>query len=184
MALNYVICCVENASCMLQTENPILRSCSISEKLNQTAASWIWNESKMARGRKSNSIKQSDFTNSTNPQDLERRLFVGNLPTDHMTREEMEEIFSKYGKIRALSMYHGYGFVQYDRLEDVQAALDGEKGRLYKGYRLESMSRFLLAHRLQKKEVLLWKEESGYINKAVERRNMNKASSRSSPTRR
>lgn len=60
----------------------------------------IWNESKMARGRKSNSIKQSDFTNSTNPQDLERRLFVGNLPTDHMTREEMEEIFSKYGKIR------------------------------------------------------------------------------------
>ncbi|KAM4891474.1 nuclear receptor coactivator 5 isoform 1-T1 [Sylvia borin] len=113
----------------------------------------------MARGRKSNSIKQSDFTNSTNPQDLERRLFVGNLPTDHMTREEMEEIFSKYGKIRALSMYHGYGFVQYDRLEDVQAALDGEKGRLYKGYRLD-------------------------INKAVERRNMNKASSRSSPSRR
>ncbi|XP_068556199.1 nuclear receptor coactivator 5 isoform X2 [Anas acuta] len=77
----------------------------------------------MARGRKSNSIKQSDFTNSTNPQDLERRLFVGNLPTDHMTREEMEEIFSKYGKIRD-------------------------------------------------------------INKAAERRNMNKASSRSSPARR
>uniref|UniRef100_A0A8C4VQH5 Nuclear receptor coactivator 5 n=2 Tax=Gopherus TaxID=38771 RepID=A0A8C4VQH5_9SAUR len=77
----------------------------------------------MARGRTSNSIKQSDFTNSTNPQDLERRLFVGNLPTDHMTREEMEEIFSKYGKIRD-------------------------------------------------------------INKAAERRNMNKASSRSSPSRR
>ncbi|XP_030318766.1 nuclear receptor coactivator 5 isoform X2 [Calypte anna] len=113
----------------------------------------------MARGRKSNSIKESDFTNSTHPQDLERRLFVGNLPTDHMTREEMEEIFSKYGKIRALSMYRGYGFVQYDRLEDVQAALDGENGRLYKGYRLD-------------------------INKAVERRNMNKASSRSSPARR
>ncbi|KYO28594.1 nuclear receptor coactivator 5 [Alligator mississippiensis] len=113
----------------------------------------------MARGRKSNSINQSDFTNSANPQDLERRLFVGNLPTDHMTREEMEEIFSKYGKIRALSMFHGYGFVQYDRLEDVQAALDGEKGRLFKGYRLD-------------------------INKAAERRNMNKASSRSSPGRR
>ncbi|XP_054029318.1 nuclear receptor coactivator 5 isoform X2 [Dryobates pubescens] len=113
----------------------------------------------MARGRKSNSIKQSDFTNSTNPQDLERRLFVGNLPTDNMTREEMEEIFAKYGKIRALSMYHGYGFVQYDRLEDVQAALEGEKGRLYKGYRLD-------------------------IKQAVERRNMSKASSRSSPARR
>ncbi|CAM2102168.1 unnamed protein product [Caretta caretta] len=123
------------------------------------ATSCIWNENKMARGRMSNSIKQSDFTNSTNPQDLERRLFVGNLPTDHMTREEMEEIFSKYGKIRALSMFHGYGFVQYERLEDVQAALDGEKGRLFKGYRLD-------------------------INKAAERRNMNKASSRSSPSRR
>uniref|UniRef100_K7G5I3 Nuclear receptor coactivator 5 n=1 Tax=Pelodiscus sinensis TaxID=13735 RepID=K7G5I3_PELSI len=128
-------------------------------KPNAQHNSCIWNENKMARGRTSNSIKQSDFTNSTNPQDLERRLFVGNLPTDHMTREEMEEIFSKYGKIRALSMFHGYGFVQYERLEDVQAALDGEKGRLYKGYRLD-------------------------INKAAERRNMNKASSRSSPARR
>ncbi|XP_010080786.1 PREDICTED: RNA-binding protein Raly-like [Pterocles gutturalis] len=110
----------------------------------------------MTRGRKSNSINQSDFTNSTNPQDLERRLFIGNLPTDHMTREEMEEIFSKYGTIRALSMYHGYGFVQYDRLEDVQAALDGEKGRLYKGYRL-ALNRWVdYSLQILKKQ---WKEE-------------------------
>lgn len=46
----------------------------------------------------------------------------------------------------ALSMYHGYGFVQYDRLEDVQAALDGEKGRLYKGYRLGKENRSLLSY--------------------------------------
>lgn len=46
-------------------------------------------------------IASNRATSLTAPiQDLERRLFVGNLPTDHMTREEMEEIFSKYGKIR------------------------------------------------------------------------------------
>uniref|UniRef100_A0A8C5R507 Nuclear receptor coactivator 5 n=1 Tax=Leptobrachium leishanense TaxID=445787 RepID=A0A8C5R507_9ANUR len=98
-------------------------------------------------------------TNSDDPSDLDKRIFVGNLPTSTMDRKEMDGLFSKYGKIRGLSMFNGYGFVQYDRVEDAEAAVKGEKGRKYKGYVLD-------------------------INKAAERRIMNKAPSRSSPPRR
>lgn len=38
-------------------------------------------------------------TNSQNPRDMERRIFVGNLPTSLMDRKDMEELFSPYGKI-------------------------------------------------------------------------------------
>ncbi|KAM3921331.1 nuclear receptor coactivator 5 isoform 2-T2 [Leptodactylus fuscus] len=56
-------------------------------------------------------------------------------------------------------MFHRYGFVQYERKEDADAAIEGERGRVYKGNRLD-------------------------VNKAAERRNMYKPPSRSSPSRR
>ncbi|XP_069608297.1 nuclear receptor coactivator 5 isoform X2 [Ranitomeya imitator] len=56
-------------------------------------------------------------------------------------------------------MFRRYGFVQFERIEDADAAVAGEKGRRYKGSILD-------------------------INKAAERRNMHKASSRPSPPRR
>ncbi|XP_068119459.1 nuclear receptor coactivator 5 isoform X2 [Hyperolius riggenbachi] len=56
-------------------------------------------------------------------------------------------------------MFRGYGFVQFKLEEEADAAVKGENGRVYKSYRLD-------------------------INKAAERRNMNKGRSRSSPTRR
>ncbi|XP_077315367.1 nuclear receptor coactivator 5 isoform X1 [Lithobates pipiens] len=100
-----------------------------------------------------------NLTKSEDPKDLDRRIFVGNLPTDQMSRHDFETLFSKYGAITAVSMFRGYGFVQYERKEDADAAVKGENGQLHKGYRLD-------------------------INKAVERRNMNKGPSRSSPSRR
>ncbi|CAH2302486.1 Nuclear receptor coactivator 5 [Pelobates cultripes] len=98
-------------------------------------------------------------TNGDDPSDLDKTVFIGNLPTISVDRKEMEEMFSKYGKISGLRMFRGYGFVQYEREEDAKAAVQGEKGRTYKGHRLD-------------------------INKAAEGRNMNKAPSRSSPSRR
>ncbi|XP_042197660.1 nuclear receptor coactivator 5 isoform X3 [Callorhinchus milii] len=43
-------------------------------------------------------------TDSTDPRDLERRIFVGNLPTDSMVRKDLEDIFLKYGKINDVNM--------------------------------------------------------------------------------
>ncbi|KAM4030587.1 nuclear receptor coactivator 5 isoform 2-T2 [Anomaloglossus baeobatrachus] len=56
-------------------------------------------------------------------------------------------------------MFHHYGFVQYERKEDADAAVAGANGQIYKSSRLD-------------------------VNKAAERRNMYKAPSRSSPSRR
>ncbi|KAL0977902.1 hypothetical protein UPYG_G00162980 [Umbra pygmaea] len=98
-------------------------------------------------------------TNSQNPHDLERRIFVGNLPTSLMDKKDMEDLFSGYGKIHALSLFHGYGFVQFERVEDAEAAKTGHNGRLYKGYKIA-------------------------INMAAERQRQNKAQSRPSPPRR
>ncbi|XP_063315245.1 nuclear receptor coactivator 5 isoform X3 [Pelobates fuscus] len=111
------------------------------------------------RSKPSSSPSPLNRTNSDDPSDLDKTIFIGNLPTISTDRKEMEEMFSKYGKISGLRLFHSYGFVQYEREEDAKAAVQGEKGRKYKGHRLG-------------------------INKAAEGRNMNKAPSRSSPSRR
>ncbi|XP_063816532.1 nuclear receptor coactivator 5 isoform X2 [Pseudophryne corroboree] len=113
----------------------------------------------MSRGKNKKAGLSGNRTDSEDPNELDRRIFVGNLPTSRMTKKEMEEMFSRYGKISALTMLHGYGFVQYERQEDADAAVIAENGRIYKGYRLD-------------------------IKKAAEGRKMNKAQSRSSPSRR
>ncbi|XP_066521956.1 nuclear receptor coactivator 5 isoform X2 [Hoplias malabaricus] len=43
-------------------------------------------------------------TNSNDPRDLERRIFVGNLPTAHMSKKDMEDLFRPYGKIQEVNM--------------------------------------------------------------------------------
>ncbi|XP_016352242.1 nuclear receptor coactivator 5 isoform X2 [Sinocyclocheilus anshuiensis] len=43
-------------------------------------------------------------TNSNDPRDLERRIFVGNLPTAHMAKKDMEDLFRPYGKIQDVNM--------------------------------------------------------------------------------
>ncbi|KAM6979635.1 nuclear receptor coactivator 5 [Aplochiton taeniatus] len=91
----------------------------------------------MSLRRSRSSSPPSRSTSSNNPQDLERRIFVGNLPTDDMDRKDLKELFSSYGKINGVSMFRGYGFVQFDRVEEAEAAKAGHKGRLYKGYKLD-----------------------------------------------
>ncbi|KAM4583276.1 nuclear receptor coactivator 5 [Fundulus diaphanus] len=74
---------------------------------------------------------------SNDPRDLERRIFVGNLPTSDMTNKDLEDLFSPYGKIVGVSLFRGYGFVQFERFEDAEAARTAQKGRIYKGYKLD-----------------------------------------------
>ncbi|XP_054472772.1 nuclear receptor coactivator 5 isoform X3 [Anoplopoma fimbria] len=74
---------------------------------------------------------------SNDPRDLERRIFVGNLPTSDMEKKELEDLFSPYGKIIGVSMFRGFGFVQFERVEEAEAAKSGQKGRIYKGYKID-----------------------------------------------
>uniref|UniRef100_A0A3B4BLE3 RRM domain-containing protein n=1 Tax=Periophthalmus magnuspinnatus TaxID=409849 RepID=A0A3B4BLE3_9GOBI len=74
--------------------------------------------------------------NSSDPRDLERRIFVGNLPTSEMDKKDLEEMFRPYGKVLGVSLLRGFGFVQFDRVEDAEAAKAGHKGRIFKGYKI------------------------------------------------
>ncbi|XP_051986811.1 nuclear receptor coactivator 5-like isoform X1 [Xyrauchen texanus] len=91
----------------------------------------------MSHRRSRSSSPPSFGTNSNDPRDLERRIFVGNLPTAHMAKKDMEDLFRPYGKIQALSLFRGYGFVQFERVEDAEAAKAGHNGRIYRGYKLD-----------------------------------------------
>ncbi|KAB5584005.1 hypothetical protein PHYPO_G00102390 [Pangasianodon hypophthalmus] len=91
----------------------------------------------MSHRRSRSGSPPSYGTNSNDPRDLERRIFVGNLPTAHMAKKDMEDLFRPYGKIQALSLFRGYGFVQFERAEDAEAAKAGHNGRIYRGYKLD-----------------------------------------------
>ena len=52
------------------------------------------------------------------------RLFVGNLASERVTKEEMEELFGKYGHIIEVSMHPSFGFVQFSSPAAAKAAME------------------------------------------------------------
>ncbi|XP_040888872.1 nuclear receptor coactivator 5 isoform X2 [Toxotes jaculatrix] len=89
------------------------------------------------RSRSTSPGRYSRSCSSNDPRDLERRIFVGNLPTSDMEKKDLEDLFSPYGKIVGVSMFRGFGFVQFERVEEAEAAKAAQKGRIYKGYKID-----------------------------------------------
>jgi RNA recognition motif-containing protein len=73
--------------------------------------------------------KISNVTND--PQSLVSRVFVGNLNTFVLVKEDVERIFRRYGNISAISMHKGFAFIQYSRPSDARNACLGEDQRVY-----------------------------------------------------
>ncbi|OON14088.1 hypothetical protein X801_10125, partial [Opisthorchis viverrini] len=82
-------------------------------------------------GRTSQMVGVSNITNRTDPNSLKSRVFVGNLNTVHMTKTELESIFSKYGAIIGISVHKGYAFIQYGNETSARAAVAGEDAKIY-----------------------------------------------------
>ncbi|UYV80499.1 HNRNPC [Cordylochernes scorpioides] len=72
-------------------------------------------------------------TNSADPVSVESRIFVGNLNTFLVSKDDVERIFQRYGRIIAISMHKGYAFVQYLDTWDARNAVVGEDGRTVAG---------------------------------------------------
>ncbi|XP_069547176.1 nuclear receptor coactivator 5 isoform X4 [Brachyistius frenatus] len=89
------------------------------------------------RSRSPSPARYSRSCSSSDPRDLERRIFVGNLPTSDMEKKDLEDMFSPYGKVIGVSMFRGFGFVQFERIEEAEAAKAAQKGRIYKGYKID-----------------------------------------------
>ncbi|SGZ48433.1 CIC11C00000005453 [Sungouiella intermedia] len=58
------------------------------------------------------------------PENL--RLFVGNLPANTITKEDLFRIFSQYGEVLQISIKAGYGFIQYRTAEACAESIKGE----------------------------------------------------------
>eukprot|EP00058_Branchiostoma_floridae_P010696 XP_002596184.1 hypothetical protein BRAFLDRAFT_66084 [Branchiostoma floridae] len=79
----------------------------------------------------------SNVTNSTDIRDMKSRVFVGNLNTVKVSKAEVENVFSRYGRIRGFSIHKGYAFVQYTDEAEARAAVTGEDGREIAGQVLD-----------------------------------------------
>ncbi|KAE8369478.1 hypothetical protein BDV27DRAFT_165343 [Aspergillus caelatus] len=61
------------------------------------------------------------------------RLFVGNLPTERVTKRDLYHIFHKYGKLAQISIKQAYGFIQFLEAPACKQALDVEQGAVVRG---------------------------------------------------
>lgn len=75
--------------------------------------------------------------NVTNdPAGAHCRVFVGNLNTVALKKEDVEAIFGQYGLVSGISMHKGYAFVQYQNPNDARRACN-EDGKTYAGKTLD-----------------------------------------------
>ena len=91
------------------------------------------------------SILPSNDTNSTDPESVRCRVFVGNLNTDKMGQEELVKHFSVFGEIRGCSLHANYGFVQYATREDADKAVAKTHGTFIFGKRVGKLATILYA---------------------------------------
>lgn len=74
---------------------------------------------------------------TNDPSTAKSRVFVGNLNTIALSKEDVEQIFSRYGMVTGLSMHKGYAFVQYSSQMDARRACGAEDGMTYAGQALD-----------------------------------------------
>ena len=72
-------------------------------------------------------------TNRNDTKSIRCRVFVGNLNTEELSRQEFEEIFAKHGRVIGCSVHNGYGFVQYEKDSSADTAVEKEHGSTIKG---------------------------------------------------
>lgn len=61
------------------------------------------------------------------------RLFVGNLPSEKVTKRDLFHKFHRHGKLAQISIKQAYGFVQYHDHESCLAALNAEQNTEIRG---------------------------------------------------
>ncbi|GFR82014.1 nuclear receptor coactivator 5 [Elysia marginata] len=69
---------------------------------------------------------------------LNSRVFVANIISKKVTKEELIKHFEKYGNVVDLLVHHNnYAFIQYLKEDHARLAVEGEQGSTFKGWRLD-----------------------------------------------
>ncbi|KAF8444317.1 hypothetical protein BGX38DRAFT_1271680 [Terfezia claveryi] len=64
------------------------------------------------------------------------RLFIGNLPSEKVTKRDIFRIFSRHGRLAQISIKQAYGFVQFLDVSSCVSALRDEQGASCKGRKM------------------------------------------------
>lgn len=82
-------------------------------------------------------VAVSNATNSSTPDDMKSRIFIGNLNTALVTKKQLHTLFCVHGKIKAISMHKGYAFIQYTDEIDALNAVLGQDGHSICGQQID-----------------------------------------------
>lgn len=61
------------------------------------------------------------------------RMFIGNLPSERIEKKHIFRIFYPYGRLAQISIKQAYGFVQFYKREECEAAIRGQQGMVLTG---------------------------------------------------
>lgn len=75
-------------------------------------------------------------TSSKDPKMLHSRVFIGNLASDKVGRQDVETVFSAHGKVLGVSLHKSYGFVQFDTEESAKNAVNAMHGEMFHGLKM------------------------------------------------
>ncbi|KAG4304262.1 hypothetical protein PORY_002237 [Pneumocystis oryctolagi] len=64
------------------------------------------------------------------------RMFIGNLPTEKVTKKDVFRVFYSYGRLGQIALKQAYGFVQFFSPEECQNAINGEQGTVIRGRKI------------------------------------------------
>uniref|UniRef100_A0A7E4VLQ7 RRM domain-containing protein n=1 Tax=Panagrellus redivivus TaxID=6233 RepID=A0A7E4VLQ7_PANRE len=76
-------------------------------------------------------------TNSKDPICVKSRLFVGNLNTYRVNREELVKLFAACGNVLSASVFKGYAFVQYATPIEAKLGVETFNGYTWEGSELD-----------------------------------------------
>lgn len=72
-------------------------------------------------------------TSSNDPKMLNSRVFIGNLASDKVGRQDIENLFSRFGKVLGVSLHKSYGFVQFERESSAKDSVESVNGHKLHG---------------------------------------------------
>ncbi|EZF10360.1 hypothetical protein H112_08375 [Trichophyton rubrum D6] len=64
------------------------------------------------------------------------RLFIGNLPTERVTKRDLFHIFHMHGKLAQISIKQAYGFIQFLEPDSCRKALQAQQGSTIRGRKI------------------------------------------------
>lgn len=80
--------------------------------------------------------KDGRNTSSNDPKMLDSRVFIGNLPSEKVGRQDIEKLFAAYGTILGVSLHKSYGFVQFENEESAKKSVEAMHGHILQGSNL------------------------------------------------